>query len=74
MKVANDVKFIQAKALNVRQFQNFQTAKCEADHGGVTYYCGIRWLKRAKVLKRIAELKRRSQRIHDHEKLINFRI
>ena len=58
MKVVNDVvKFIRAKALNHRQFQNFQTAECEADHGDVIYYCDVRWLSRAKVLKRSAELK-----------------
>ena len=39
MKVANDVvKFIQAKELNHRQFQNFLMAKCEADRGDVIYF------------------------------------
>ena len=57
MKVVNNVKFNPAKALNHRQFQNFLTAKWEAGHGDVIYYCDVRWLSRAKVLKRIAELK-----------------
>ena len=36
IKVANDVvKLIEAKELNQGQFQNFLTAKCEADHGDV---------------------------------------
>ena len=68
MNAANDVvKFIQAKASNHRQFQNFLTVKCEANHGDMIYYCNIRWLSHAKVLKRIAELKRYNKRIHDHE-------
>ena len=54
MKVANDVTFIQANELNHGQFQNFLTAKCEADHGDVIYYCGVRWLNRVKALKRTA--------------------
>ena len=56
-EVNNVVKFIRAKALNHRQFQNFLTAEWEPDHGDVIYYCDVRWLSRAKVLKRIAELK-----------------
>ena len=68
MKVTNDVvKFIRAKELNHRGFQNFLTVKCEPDHGDVIYYRDVRWLSRAEVLKRIAELKRRNQRIHDHK-------
>ena len=56
MKVVNTVvKFIRAKALNHRQFQNFLTSEWEADHGDMIYYCDIRWLSRANVLKRIAE-------------------
>ena len=56
MKVVNDVvRFIRAKALNHRQFQHFLTAKREEDHGDVICYCGVRWLSRAKVLKRTAE-------------------
>ena len=43
MKVANDVvKFIRVKALYLRQFQNFLTAKWEAHRGNVIYYCDIR--------------------------------
>ena len=62
MKVANDVvKFIQAKELNQRQFQNFLTAKREADHGDVIYYCDARSLSRPKVLIKIAELKTQSK-------------
>ena len=58
LKVANNiVKFIRAKALNHRKFQNFLTSEWEADHGDVIYYCDVRWLSRANVLKRIAELK-----------------
>ena len=58
MKVVNNVvKLIRAKALNHRQFQNFLTSEWEADHGDVIYYCDVRWLSRANVLKRIAELK-----------------
>ena len=58
MKMGNTVvKFIWAKTLNHRQFQNFLTSEWEADHGDVIYYCDIRWLSRANVLKRIAELK-----------------
>ena len=58
LEVVNDVaKFIRAKALNHCQFQNFLTAEWEADHGDVIYYCDVHWLSRAKVLKRIAELK-----------------
>ena len=58
MKVVNIVvTFIREKALNHRQFQNFLTSKWEADHDDVIYYCDIRWLSRANVLKRIAELK-----------------
>ena len=75
MKVANDViKFIQAQKLNHRQFQNFPKTKCEVDYGDVIYCCDVRWLSRAKLLKRIAALKRCNQRIHHHEKLTNFRI
>ena len=58
MKVVNTVvTFIRAKALNHRQFQNFLTSEWEADHGDVIYYCDIRLLSRANVLKKIAELK-----------------
>ena len=58
MKVVNTVvKFIRAKALNHPQFQNFLASEWKADHGDVIYYCDIRWLSRANVLKRIAELK-----------------
>ena len=45
MKVANDVvKSIQAKELNLCQFQNFLTTDWEADHGDVIYYWDVRWL------------------------------
>ena len=58
MKVVNNVvKFIRAKALNHRQFQNFLTSEWEADDGDVIYYRDVHWLSRANVLKRIAELK-----------------
>ena len=58
MKVVNTVvKFIRAKALNHRQFQDFLTSEWKADHGDVIHYCDICWLSRANVLKRIAELK-----------------
>ena len=58
MKVFNDVvKFIQAKALNQHQFQNFLTAEREAEHGDGVYYCNVRWLSHAMVLQRIAELR-----------------
>ena len=42
MKVVKDVvKFIQTKALIHRQFQDFLTAKCEADQDNVIYYCDV---------------------------------
>ena len=55
--VNNVVKFIWTKALNHRQFQNYLTSEWAADHGDVIYYCDVRWLSRANVLKRIGQLK-----------------
>ena len=58
MKVVNNVvKFIRAKALNHRQFQNYLTPEWEVDHVKVIYYCDVCWLSRSNVLKRIVELK-----------------
>ena len=56
IKVINDVvKFIRAKVLNHRQFENFLTAEWEVNHGDVNYYCDVRWPSRVKILKRIAK-------------------
>lgn len=58
MKVVTEiVNFIRARGLNHRQFQNFLKTEWEADYGDVIYHSDVRWLSRAKVLKRIAELK-----------------
>ncbi|XP_063820200.1 general transcription factor II-I repeat domain-containing protein 2-like [Pseudophryne corroboree] len=55
--IVSVVNFIRARGLNHRQFQEFLTQECQADHGDVVYYSEVRWLSRGKVLKRVFDLR-----------------
>ncbi|GLV33226.1 hypothetical protein CBL_08394 [Carabus blaptoides fortunei] len=53
--VISTVNFIRSKALNHRQFMDF-LADMDAEYGDVIYFSEVRWLSRAKVLKRFLNI------------------
>ena len=54
--VVSTVNFIRSHALAHRQFKNF-LADIESEYQDIPYHCDVRWLSRAKVLKRFFELR-----------------
>lgn len=53
--VVSTVNFIRSRALNHRQFKNLLT-ELDAEYNDVTYYCKVRWLSSAEILKRFWSL------------------
>lgn len=53
--VISTVNFIRSKALNHREFKEF-LEDMDAEYGDVIYFSEVRWLSRAKVLKRFLNL------------------
>ncbi|KAL6465184.1 hypothetical protein MHYP_G00253170 [Metynnis hypsauchen] len=54
--VVSCVNFIKSRGLNNRQFKEFLKS-LETDYGDLVYYCEVRWLSRANMLKRFYELR-----------------
>lgn len=54
--VVKTVNFIRSKGLNHRQFQEF-LKDSESEYSDVVFFAEVRWLTRAKMLKRIFDLK-----------------
>lgn len=57
IKTAN---FIKSQGLNHCQFQQFLKS-LDSDYDDVTFYAEIRWLTRAKMLKRVFDLQQEIQ-------------
>jgi hypothetical protein len=58
--VIKTVNFIKSKGLNHRQFQEFLKS-LDSEYNDVTFYAEVRWLTRAKMLKRVFDLKQEIQ-------------
>uniref|UniRef100_H2ZD91 Uncharacterized protein n=1 Tax=Ciona savignyi TaxID=51511 RepID=H2ZD91_CIOSA len=54
--VVSCVNYIRSRGLNHRQFKSFLQA-LNSDYPDVNYFCAVRWLSRAAVLKRFWDLK-----------------
>ncbi|XP_056642605.1 general transcription factor II-I repeat domain-containing protein 2A-like [Diorhabda sublineata] len=54
--VVKTINFIRSRGLNHRQFKTFLD-EISAEYNDVTYYCGIRWMSKGKMLKRFYELR-----------------
>jgi hypothetical protein len=58
--VVKTVNFIKSNGLNHRQFQEFLNS-LDSDYDDVTFYAEVRWLTRAKMLKRVFDLQQEIQ-------------
>ncbi|XP_057660718.1 general transcription factor II-I repeat domain-containing protein 2-like [Diorhabda carinulata] len=54
--VVKTINFIRSRGLNHRQLKTFLD-EISAEYNDVTYYCEVRWMSKAKMLKRIYELR-----------------
>ncbi|XP_063989608.1 general transcription factor II-I repeat domain-containing protein 2-like [Diachasmimorpha longicaudata] len=62
--VVKIVNFIKSKGLNHRQFQEFLKA-LESEYSDVIFYAEVRWLTRAKMLKRVFELRQEIESFYE---------
>ncbi|VEN48298.1 unnamed protein product [Callosobruchus maculatus] len=62
--VVKVVNFIRSKGLNHRQFQEFLKS-LDSEYGDVTFFAEVRWLTRAKMLKRVFDLKQEIQSVFE---------